>query len=262
MLKRIVKFVFIICAILIVGFGIFKYVQSLINKEQVKDLHADMLLVQSKIEMVKGKNSVNSDENPLVGTKTSEIVNQYNAFMEYEKNELNAKLIASKQPAEQPAEGTEQTETTAEQPVAEQTTEVAAEQPTEQPAESQENTYNGPDITLIKQYNISKFIDNNVLTSEEYEKYYLLNDDNLNALDLGELVGRYKGFFIVNYDTYEVVYSEGYENSNGLWCYKISDLNKAPEPANPIQNNEQTENTEEEQTTEGETAEGEQPAAE
>ena len=109
--KGTVKFVFIICAILIVGFGIFKYVQSLINKEQVKDLHADMLLVQSKIEMVKGKNSVNSDENPLVGTKTSEIVNQYNAFMEYEKNELNAKLIASKQPAEQPAEGTEQTET-------------------------------------------------------------------------------------------------------------------------------------------------------
>ena len=131
--KGTVKFIFIICVILIVGFGIFKYVQSLINKEQVKDLHADMLLVQAKVEMVKGKNSVNSDENPLVGTKTSEIVNQYNAFMEYEKNELNAKLIASKQPAEQPveqpAEGTEQTETTAEQPVAEQTTEVAAEQP-------------------------------------------------------------------------------------------------------------------------------------
>lgn len=231
--KGTLKFVFIICAILIVGFGIFKYIQSLINKEQVKDLHADMLLVQAKVEMVKGKNSVNSDENPLIGIKASEIVNQYTALIEYEKNELNEKYMEIMQTEQQPKQPTET--------------------PEEQTTENQENTYNGPDITLIKQYNISKFINNNVLTSEEYEKYYLLNDDNLNSLDLGELVGRYKGYFIVNYDTYEVIYSEGYENSNGLWCYKISDLNKEPETKYPVQNNEQTT---EEQTTE------EQPAVE
>ena len=75
------------------------------------------------------------------------------------------------------------------------------------------------------------------------------------------MVNKYPGYFIVNYEVYEVVYTEGYENANGLWCYKISDLNKMPEVKNSTeqvnQENQQetlTENTQEnagaEQSTE------------
>ncbi len=48
-------------------------------------------------------------------------------------------------------------------------------------------------------------------------------------MELQDLVNKYSGFFVVNYENFDVIYSEGYENKNGLWCYKISDLNKAPE---------------------------------
>ena len=66
-------------------------------------------------------------------------------------------------------------------------------------------------------------------------------------MDLKELVNKYPGYFIVNYDDFEVIYSEGYENENGLWCYKISDLEKKPEVVKPVENNvseEQTQNEE------------------
>ena len=52
---------------------------------------------------------------------------------------------------------------------------------------------------------------------------------SLEQMGLQELVNKYEGYFIVNYDDYEVIYSDGYENENGMWCYKISDLYKKPE---------------------------------
>ncbi len=55
-------------------------------------------------------------------------------------------------------------------------------------------------------------------------------------MELQELVNKYNGYFIVNYDNFEVIYTEGYENTNGLWCYKISDLNKMPETSLPQKN--------------------------
>lgn len=51
-------------------------------------------------------------------------------------------------------------------------------------------------------------------------------------MDLQDLANKYSGFFVVNYENFDVIYSEGYENKNGLWCYKISDLNKLPEQNN------------------------------
>ena len=43
----------------------------------------------------------------------------------------------------------------------------------------------------------------------------------------------------MNYDNFEVIYTDGYENQNGMWCYKISDLEKSPEPAKVEQSGEQ-----------------------
>lgn len=76
---------------------------------------------------------------------------------------------------------------------------------------------------------------------------------------MDELVNKYSGYFIVNYESAEVIYTEGYENANGLWCYKLSDLNKMPEVQNPA--SEQTmpeaieENVNEEQNAEQQTEE-------
>lgn len=65
----------------------------------------------------------------------------------------------------------------------------------------------------------------------------------MEKLELQDLSNKYKGYFIVNYDNFEVIYTDGYENENGMWCYKISDLKKLPENKNPnqLKQNEQVE---------------------
>jgi hypothetical protein len=52
---------------------------------------------------------------------------------------------------------------------------------------------------------------------------------NLEKLQLKELGDKYRGYFIVNYGNFEVVYTDGYENEYGVWCYRITDLKKKPE---------------------------------
>ncbi len=94
---------------------------------------------------------------------------------------------------------------------------------------------------------INDFIDKHVISEDEYENYYVLDKECLEKLELQDLINKYKGYFIVNYDNFEVIYTEGYENENGMWCYKISDLKKLPENQKPktVEQNEQTEQTNE-----------------
>lgn len=99
----------------------------------------------------------------------------------------------------------------------------------------EENPLRGILLTqLPEDINISEFKEKNVISQEEYEKYYLLDSTSLEQMELQELVNKYSGYFLVNYENFEVIYTEGYENENGLWCYKISDLTKAPEQPKPI----------------------------
>ncbi len=82
-------------------------------------------------------------------------------------------------------------------------------------------------------------------------------------MDLKDLVNKYPGYFIVNYDNYEVIYSEGYKNENGLWCYKISDLYKKPEePLQILKKQEEIESTENAPTEESVTNENVQEGTE
>ena len=90
-----------------------------------------------------------------------------------------------------------------------------------------ENPLLGYQLTqLPEDININEFNDKHVISDEDYEKYYLLDSASLEKMDLSELANKYQGYFIVNYENYEVIYTEGYENKNGMWCYKISDLEK------------------------------------
>lgn len=155
--KGTVKWIFIICVIIIVVVVIVQYIMGVLKKERIKEMQADLLLVQAKVEIVKGKNNLNKDENPLKGIQVSKIAEK-----------VNIKGIMEKK-------------------------------------------------------NIS---------SDDFAKYYVLRNSDLSEMDLQELIGKNSGSYIVNYDNFEVIYTEGYENLNGLFCYKISELNKQPE--NPI----------------------------
>lgn len=79
-------------------------------------------------------------------------------------------------------------------------------------------------------------------------------------MDLKDLVDRYPGYFIVNYENFEVIYTEGYENEYGLYCYRVSDLEKK-QNEDTIEASAQevnSEETQEAQETEAEGAETEE----
>ena len=173
--KRIIIVSISIAIIIAVVVIIAQYIMGIVKREKTKELQADLLLVQAKVEIVKGKNNMNKDENPLKGWQLLKVV---------EKFKMKDKV---------------------------------------------------------------KF---NNISAEELDKFYFLKDSELSTMDLQELVGKNKGYYIVNYDNYEVIYTLGYENANGLWCYKISDLNKQPE--NPVAAPASSTSTEENKAESGE----------
>lgn len=176
-IKRATKFFIIICAIIAVIAVLGFYIRNIVIKEKLKSMQADLLLVQAKVEILKGKNSVSKDENPLRGMQLSKI---------------NSKIKIS---------------------------------------------------SIVSEYGI---------TSEELEKYYLLLDSDMDVMELGSLKGKYDGSYIVNYDTYEVVYTAGYTNRKGLRCFKVSEMDKEPEVKNPAKTLEENTQTQEQtnETTE------------
>ena len=63
-------------------------------------------------------------------------------------------------------------------------------------------------------------IEKNVFTEDE--KYYLLSEEDLEALHVYEIDP--SQIFLVNYDTEEVVYANGIERGNEV-LYKLSEIN-------------------------------------
>ena len=74
LIKLIIPVAIIIVAVI---FGV-RYAQNYIKSENNKNLQADLLLVQNKVEIVKGNNSMNSTENPLKGYKLTELPENIN----------------------------------------------------------------------------------------------------------------------------------------------------------------------------------------
>lgn len=71
--KSSIKLVIAIAIIVVIVFVGVKYVLNLINRENVKNLQADMLLVQAKVEIIKGNYSVDNEANPLKGYQLTQI---------------------------------------------------------------------------------------------------------------------------------------------------------------------------------------------
>jgi uncharacterized membrane protein YwzB len=57
--KNSIKLIIAIVLIIAVVIGAVQYIKYYINKENVKNMQADLLLVQAKVEIVKANNSLN-----------------------------------------------------------------------------------------------------------------------------------------------------------------------------------------------------------
>jgi len=112
----------------------------------------------------------------------------------------------------------------------------------------------------INKDTIENFKKTKAIEESEYEKYYILTDENLTGLNL-EVKNAENSYYLINYETQEVIITAGY---NGK--YKLSDIEKEnsnKQEANNEGNEEKTqeeakdENKEGEQSAESEQQEGE-----
>ena len=76
----------IIIAVVIVGV---KYTKDFLAKENVKDVQADLLLVKAKVETLKGKYSMNKEENPLKGYQLTQLPENIDITEFKEKNVIS-----------------------------------------------------------------------------------------------------------------------------------------------------------------------------
>ena len=95
-----------------------------------------------------------------------------------------------------------------------------------QTVKGEEKKYLGTKISEMKENEIIKdFLAKNVISEEEYDKYYVLQDENL--AEAGLEITNYEGsYFLINYDTYEIIDTKGYSKSDDETLYKLTDINK------------------------------------
>lgn len=93
-------------------------------------------------------------------------------------------------------------------------------------ASKEEIVYIGTKVSEMRENQlISNIINDNVISEDEYEKYYVLTDDNLQELNL-EVTNEEGSYYIINYDTYEVIITKGCIYKEGETLYKLSDIKR------------------------------------
>lgn len=65
---------------------------------------------------------------------------------------------------------------------------------------------------------INEFKSKNIIDENEYDKYYVLNDEDLSKLNI-DVKNIDKSYYLINYDTSEVIFTLGYEGK-----YKLSEM--------------------------------------
>ena len=61
-------------------------------------------------------------------------------------------------------------------------------------------------------------------SSQGYDKWYILNQDNLNTLGIEGIKLTQNDFYLVNYETEEVATFKGYKDSTGNTYYLLSEI--------------------------------------
>ena len=98
----------------------------------------------------------------------------------------------------------------------------------------------------IEEEKIKELLEKQVISQEEsnFSKYYIIEKETLEEIGL-QNINLKKGFYIVNYNTDEIIYSEGVKIGENTY-YKLSELKLQKENANLPDEIENSSNQEEE----------------
>lgn len=88
----------------------------------------------------------------------------------------------------------------------------------------------------LEDENIKQLLENKIISQEEenFDKYYILDKANVEEMGLSNIVIE-DGFYIVNYDTDEIIYSNGIIVRKETY-YKLSQIQKRNETINQTSN--------------------------
>lgn len=93
-----------------------------------------------------------------------------------------------------------------------------------QTVKGEEKTYIGTKVSEMKEEPLIKeFLNQNIISEEEYEKYYVLTDEDLAKLGL-EISNYENSFFLINYENYEIISTKGCKYEKDETLYKLSDI--------------------------------------
>lgn len=93
-----------------------------------------------------------------------------------------------------------------------------------QTVQGEEEQYLGTKLSEMREDSILQdFFYSSILPEAEYEKYYALKDEDLATAGL-EITNYPGSYFIINYETYEVIVSKGCQYSKEEVLYKLSDI--------------------------------------
>lgn len=110
-----------------------------------------------------------------------------------------------------------------------------------QTVNGEETKYLGTKLSEEKEDQVLvDFFNANVIPESEYEKYYVLKDEDLIEAGLG--ITNYQGsYFLVNYENYEIIVTKGCEYSDSEILYTLTDISNKEESneTNSKENNEE-----------------------
>lgn len=93
-----------------------------------------------------------------------------------------------------------------------------------QTIKGEEKKYLGEKVSQMQEdEGIKEFINKGILSREEYDKYYVLKDEDL-AKATSEITNYQNSYFLVNYENYEIILTSGFEYMKGKTLYKLSDF--------------------------------------
>lgn len=79
---------------------------------------------------------------------------------------------------------------------------------------------------------VKNLVESNIIPEEEYSKYYTLTDLDIFRLGITNITNEPDSFYIVNYETHEVLISIGCKYNGKDVVYKLSDCKKDNEENN------------------------------
>ena len=219
-LSFIGMFLAIIFIIFVIAFGV-KFFNKKIKNEKNADIKSNMLLIKGACKRISDEATVNKNTDNYVGTN---LTKYKTPNTQKEENEETSPVAEQNNSAEQTSDGNQKSsaeQTSDEEQKSDDGQENSEEYGSDENSEDQKaESDNGESSSkdLINDKIITEFLEKNILNQNEYDKYYVLNNDDLKKLEI-DVENEKDSYYLVNYSTGEVIITSGF---NGK--YKLSEI--------------------------------------